>query len=165
MRKLLPILLCILGVTAGGAAGLFLRPAPDPEAASAAGEHGETAVGGDTAAGGYEEEAPDLVYYRMNNQFIVPVMAGDRVGSLVVLSLSIELTGGSTDGVYPLEPKLRDAFLSVLFAHERAGGFDGIFTGSRRLDELRGSLRAAAQEILGTRAAQVLITEIVRQAV
>ena len=91
-------------------------------------------------------------------------MGSKRVEALVVASLSIEVTGGSTQAVYQREPKLRDVFLQVMFDHANIGGFEGAFTSGERMDILRSALFLdAARSVLGTNVKDVLITEIARQ--
>ncbi len=99
----------------------------------------------------------------MNNQFVVPVITDNRVTSLVVASLSLEVTQGSSEVVYQLEPKLRDVFLQVLLDHASIGGFEGQFTTGPRMARLRQSLFEAARPVLGRDLSGVLITEIARQ--
>ena len=148
MRKLLPLLLILLGAGGGVAGGLWLRPAPEPEAAEA-----------DHPA---EPEARD--YVKLPSQFVIPVIDGGRVGSLVVLSLSIEAPMGASDAVFQREPKLRDEFLRVLFDHANVGGFRGTFTDGSNLVAVRRALLEAARKVLGPENAfDVLITDIVRQ--
>lgn len=170
LRKLLPILLALVGLGGGVAAGLFLRPAPAHEGqvseATTEGEAGaeaEHASGGGHAAeaGEAEENAPE--YVKMNNQFVVPVMEDRRVAAMVVLSLSLEVAAGNTETVYQREPKLRDAFLQVLFDHANTGGFSGSFTDGSNLIVLRTSLTEAAMLVLGDVVTDVLITDIARQ--
>lgn len=188
IRKLLPVLLALLGLGAGLGAGLVLRPAaehPPEDSAAAAGEGeahagetghatapaGEAAAGdhatadpatGDHAAEGEAaEEAPE--YVRMNNQFVVPVLEGGQVVSLVILSLSLEVTPGSSQDIYAREPKLRDAFLRVLFDHANAGGFRGSFTDGANLTLLRNALMEQARTICGELVRDVLISDIARQ--
>jgi hypothetical protein len=153
LRKLLPIILALVGLGGGVGAGLFLRPAPSPEDAVAA---EETAAAKDPQEGGQE-------YVKMNNQFVVPVVEKGRVAAMVVLSLSVEVAPGNTEAVYQREPKLRDVFLQVLFDHANVGGFSGSFTDGSNLISLRTSLKEAAGLILGTSVRDVLITDIARQ--
>ena len=65
-----------------------------------------------------------MEYVKLSNQFVVPVVKGKTVVSLVVLSLSLEVPEGQKDAVFRREPKLRDSFLQVLFDHANIGGFD-----------------------------------------
>jgi hypothetical protein len=172
---ILPAVMLLLGSGAGIGAGLlFAPPGPEPETevgagAGAGAEEAETqnptddtapATGPDPELG---SEVPGQEYVRLNNQFIVPVVEGGRVVALVVLSLSLEVTSGSRETVFSREPKLRDAFLQVLFDHANIGGFSGNFTSSSNMRVLRTGLRESAQAVLGERIIDVLIIDIVRQ--
>lgn len=121
LRKVLPILLALIGLGAGVAAGLVLRPAPDqsPAADGSSSEDSQHSEGDAHKASEPQEGAPE--YVKMNNQFVVPVVKDGRVASMIVLSLSLEVAAGNTEAVYQREPKLRDAFLRVLFDHANVG--------------------------------------------
>ena len=168
LRKLLPLLLALVGLGGGVGAGLVLRPAPghatEGAAPVATGEHGD-ATTETAAASGHdgEPEAGEPEYVKLNNQFIVPVVEEGRVAAMVVLSLSLEVGAGNTEAVYQREPKLRDVFLQVLFDHANTGGFSGSFTDGSNLVVLRTSLKEAAAMVLGTAVNDVLITDIARQ--
>jgi flagellar FliL protein len=82
---------------------------------------------------------------------------------MVVLSLSLEVAPGHTEDVYSREPKIRDAFLQVLFDHANSGGFRGSFTDGSNLVVLRRALQEKAVAVLGDIVTDVLITEIARQ--
>jgi flagellar protein FliL len=165
VRKLFPVVLALLGLGGGVGAGLFLRPAPDE--AAKAGEAAHEATTDDHAEAETSEDHGDEgsgpEYVKLNNQFVVPVMDDGRVSALVVLSLTLEVATGSTEAVYEREPKLRDAFLQVLFDHANTGGFSGSFTDGSNLIVLRTSLKEAAGLVLGTIVRDVLITDIARQ--
>lgn len=171
LRKLLPLLLALVGLGGGIAAGLTLRPiqkAEDRGAESSgqapAGERGDAAA--KTAEpSGQDGEAADGApeYVKLNNQFVVPVVEKGRVAAMVVLSLSLDVVPGNTEAVYQREPKLRDAFLQVLFDHANTGGFSGSFTDGSNLIVLRTSLKEAAALVLGPVVNDVLITDIARQ--
>jgi hypothetical protein len=159
MGALLPVVLLALGVGVGVGAGIVLRPSPAVEASSDAGAVGVH------AGEELDAETPDveLSYVKINNQFVVPVIKNDRVSALVVLSLSLETLASETGAVYDREPKLRDAFLQVLFDHAYLGGFDGVYTAQPAMDALRRSLLASARKVVGANISGVLITDIVRQ--
>ncbi|AWB50112.1 flagellar basal body-associated protein FliL [Gemmobacter aquarius] len=146
MKKLLLPLIGLVALLAGAGGGYFLRP---HSAAEAEPPPEETVV------------PPD--YVKLNNQFVVPVLEKGRVVSMVILSLSLEVVPGTSERVYEIEPKLRDAFLQVLFDHSNAGGFRGSFTDGANLVLLRKALLEAAQAILTDKVSDVLIVEIVRQ--
>lgn len=169
MRKLIPVILALIGLAAGGAAGYFLRPSASAEtggeshaeAAAEAPKHGAAPKEGEKAEAGEGEATSE--YVKLNNQFVVPVIREGKVTALVVLSLSLEVTVGSTEKVYAAEPKIRDALLQVLFDHANAGGFDGAFTDTANMEDLRRALLEAAQSVLGEIVAHVLVSDIVRQ--
>jgi hypothetical protein len=157
LKKLLPVVLALLGLAGGVGAGLVLRPESKAE------DHvtSETAEGSDEDAADSADSGPE--YVKLNNQFVVPVVEQGRVAAMVVLSLSLEMAPGNTETVYDREPKLRDVFLQVLFDHANVGGFSGSFTDGSNLIVLRTSLKEAAALILGTTVRDVLITDIARQ--
>lgn len=192
LGKLIPAILALFGLAAGAGAGLFLRPsATHSEAKSEAGAHDEApahgeapAAHGETAEHGTEAPAKDSHggtaadghsapakkgekskhdYVKLNNQFVVPVVQNGRVAALVILSISLEVTAGTSEKVYQVEPKLRDGFLQVMFDHANAGGFMGTFTDGSNMILLREALREVAQSTLGADVSDVLIVDIVRQ--
>ncbi|MDP2085034.1 MAG: flagellar basal body-associated FliL family protein [Gemmobacter sp.] len=149
MRKLLPLLLLLIGSGAGLGAGVFLRPPPEP--------------GPKDAPIAAPAKPENLEYVKLPSQFVIPLMDGGRVGALVVLSLSLEVPEGQSDGVHAREPKLRDEFLRVLFEHANTGGFRGTFTDSANLVVLRRALKEGAAKVMRDQVTDVLITDIVRQ--
>lgn len=158
MKKLLPIILILIGIGAGGAAGFVLRSEPEVVEEEIEGESVEEEV--------VEEEPIDLdnaEFVKLNNQFVIPVVEDDRVVSLVVLSISLETTPENTELIYSREPKIRDEFLRVLFDHSYSGGFSGAFTASPSLDSLVRQLLVVARKITKNTVSDVLITDILRQ--
>ncbi|PKQ13582.1 MAG: flagellar basal body-associated protein FliL [Alphaproteobacteria bacterium HGW-Alphaproteobacteria-1] len=156
MRFLVPVLLLLLGLGAGIGAGLFLAT-PVPEAGNVETAAPATAGRTDGQTGGQTE------FVRLNNQFVVPVVARDRVTAMVVISLSVEMRLGTADAVYAREPRLRDGLLQAMFDHANRGGFDGAFTDANSMDVLRRMLIEVARDLLGEDVRGVLITEIARQ--
>lgn len=164
MRKVLPILLLLIGVGSGVGAGLAFRPEPALSTSLAENPCGEMEVethehhGSDDMGSASEKE-----YVKLNNQFIVPVVNDNRVEALVVLSLSLEVVRGRREEVYSREPRLRDAFLQVLFDHANMGGFRGVFTNSSNMDALRRALQEKADKVAENLIRDVLIIDINRQ--
>lgn len=149
MRRLFLSLLLILGAAAAGlTAGQIWKPGAEQAPTPPDGADPVPNAGAD--------------FIRLNNQFIVPILSEGRVSALVVLSLSLEITPGQAEQVYLREPKLRDAFLQVLFDHANTGGFSGAFTDAANLVQLRRALLDEARLVLGEVVSNVLITEIAR---
>lgn len=147
LRFLLPLGIALAGLGAGVFTGTLTRPPDDPEA--------------DTAMAAPDPGPRD--YVRLNNQFVVPVLADGRVESFVILSISLEVTPGGSTAVYAREARLRDAFLAALFEHANFGGFRGTFTAAEPLRALRAALLEAATAALGPVVTDVLIVDLVRQ--
>lgn len=166
IKKLLPVLLALIGTGAGVGAGLFLMPAKEDHAEAIECLPPDGAVHPETVDAGQDDaDAPESQreYVKLSNQFVVPIMGSDRVRALVVASLSIETSVGASETVYAREPKLRDVFLQVMFDHANIGGFEGPFTTGDRMKILRSALLDAARSVLGADVSDVLITEIARQ--
>lgn len=157
IAKLIPVVMMLVGLGIGVGAGFFLKPAPEIETDAAA-----TEEGGEEAAPDAEAETPPE-FVKLSSQFVVPVMQEGRVTALVMLTLSLEVTTGSTPAVFQVEPKLRDVFLQVLFDHANAGGFRGSFTDAANLQTLRRALFEVGEGVLGDMLKDVLITDIARQ--
>ena len=165
MKKILPALIIVIGLVAGGGIGLLLRPTPAGPVECSETNHDNDCVSNNEASS-VENVAPDpedVYYVKLSKQFVVPVVGDSKVVALVVISLSIETTPIMSDVVFTREPKLRDALLAVMFLHANSGGFDGQFTGGEAMRDLRGSLLEAAVGVIGADVFNVLITDILRQ--
>lgn len=158
MLKFLPILLPVLGLGAGVGAGMFLPPPAQPAADCPA---PETPV----ALAEQEKSDTPVDYMKLDNQFVVPLVDGNEVKSMVIVSLSLEIAQGRQEEIYAIEPKLRDVFLRVLFDHASLGGFEGNFLSHLGLDTLRLALRETGQTTAGPILRDVLIVDLVKQAI
>lgn len=163
MKLLFPIILAAIGIGGGIAAGLALRP-PVAETAqeSPCSSFSNTP---NKSEADQSKSVPDTnrEYVKLNNQFVVPVVRGEMVTSLVLISLSLEVGEGNREAIFAREPKLRDALLQVMFDHANAGGFQGAFTNSSKLDVLRKTLSDVARTVSNNQVSGVLITDIARQ--
>ena len=191
MKKLMPVVIALLGLGAGIGAGMALKPAPEPEEVAAAcppparrrrarRRRPGARRGGRRPRGGRPlrraadpfaaaaDHGPtlegELAYVPMEKPFVVPIFEDEKVVAMVVVSLSVETEAEAAPKIEGLKPRLRDSFLKVMFRHANSGGFDGSFTGGRKMEDLKSALRAAAQEVLHEKpVGEVLITEIARQ--
>ena len=133
MKKILPVLLILIATGAGIGGGLMLRPDAQENVEACPCDCGKEAATVDPKVPEPEQMAsPDKEYVKLNNQFVVPVLSQDRVASIVLLSLSLEVSAGERERIFAVEPKLRDAFLQTMFDHANMGGFEGAFTNSIR---------------------------------
>ncbi|SET44300.1 flagellar basal body-associated FliL family protein [Oceanicella actignis] len=173
MKKLLPILLAVIGLVGGAVAGAMLRPPPAEDHAKAEAHggadpaHAEGAAHDEHAAPDEEEEQHDpektYEFAKLDKQFIVPIVRNEEIAALAILSLTLEMEPGTSGAVSEREPKLRDELLQALFLHAQSGGFDGDFTSPQVMKDLRGALKKAARKVMGPAVHDVLLTEFVRQ--
>ena len=175
MKKLLPVLLLLVGLGAGVGAGVVFgsggsKEKPDAEMADVKGKKPEEKTKDKKAEKkskdgkkGKDGKVAEHEYLRLTKQFVVPIVQSDRIAAMVTVSLSLEAKPGMSDAFYAIEPKLRDRFLQVLFDHANIGGFDGNFTMSDNLDVLRASLLDVARKDLGEDVTDVMIMSVNRQ--
>ncbi|WP_417258438.1 flagellar basal body-associated FliL family protein [Celeribacter sp.] len=161
--KIIPILLALLGLGLGIGGGLMFRPSADVAELGSHSEDPNASHQIDTHNGELPESATTFDYVKLNNQFVIPDMEDGRVAAMIVLSISLETMPNVREKIYAQEPKLRDAFLQVLFDHANIGGFKGSFTETTKMQSLRTSLLEAATAILGDDIESILVTDIVRQ--
>lgn len=150
MKKLLPVILALVGLLAGAGAGWTLRPGA---------EHGTE----DETTAHYSPPPANTETLRLPGQFVVPIVAEGRVQTMVVLSLALELAEGHGVSLQRQEARLRAVLLQVMFDHANTGGFEGVFTSGEALLLLRRTLREAGRAELGPALHDVLITELLRQ--
>ncbi len=168
LKLVLPVICLAVGAGGGIGAGLML------------GGHKEDAAAADSSKAGPEATTkPDATpepdysadpsatseFAEIGNQFVVPVVRDGSVRALVVLSLTLEVVPGGSETVFAKEPRLRDAFLQVMFDHANHGGFDAAFTQAERMSTLRQGLREVARKLLGKTVHDILIVDIIRQEV
>lgn len=176
LAKLLPIIFLLVGTGGGIGAGLLLAPTTsfqskdrsgsvndylDSNSDSLTSKNGSAKL--ETESHGNPVNSSAIEYVKMSNQFVIPVVKGDMITALVVVSLSLETRNDISEKIYAREPKLRDAFLRVLFDHANMGGFHGAFTSAETLGLLRSALRDVAQKEIGPDILNVLIVDIIRQ--
>ena len=147
LKKILPLLLACVGLAAGIGAGIALRPAHESPEEGVCGD--ETPLASHSLPEAEPETDRAFEYVKLNNQFVVPDLDDGRVVAMVVLSLNLEVEPGHRETIYAREPKLRDAFLQVLFDHANMGGFKGSFTDGTTMNALRMALTEVAQKTVG----------------
>lgn len=151
---ILPLLSLVIGLGAGGGAAIFL------------GKNGTSDhVAADPAAGPEpaQVDPASLDIVKLPNQFVVPVIVNNRVRSMVILAVALEVDAAQADFVRTKEPKLRDTFLDELFNLAAIGGFKDDIITRKTLEIVRAALTVRAQDSLGLKDVKVLVTDMARQ--
>jgi hypothetical protein len=193
MQKIIALAIVLVGIGGGLALGVVLRPEATPHGQDAdamgAGSAIDQGPGGEASAGtaaghgaiesagaafatGYDsgasaggdgEAGADREYVKIGRQIIIPVVNKGETQALMLFDLAVGVPSSMTERIYATEPRLRDAFLRVLFEMSYTGAFSGTYTDERVVEELRGKLRAAARRLVGDAVGEVLILDIMRQ--
>jgi hypothetical protein len=170
MKRLLPVLIALLGLGAGLGAGLMLKPPAEVAEAAVCGEGAadcEAVAAADPFRATHAEvvlSEEEITYVPLARPVVVPVFDGEKVVAMVVVSLSVETSIEGAHVIEAVQPRLRDGLLKALFRHANSGGFDGSFTSGQKMDDLRLALLQAAREVMAEApVGGVLITEIARQ--
>lgn len=153
MMRALTVLLVVVGIAAGGALGFVLKPPPE--------------AGEDRDAPQAEAPDPDAdtepQYVKLGRKLVVPVVEGAETRALMVIDLGVDVAAPLSDKVHAMEPRLRDAFMRVLFQMAATGAFTETYIDARILEELRLALLAAAREHAGAAIRDVLILDMIRK--
>lgn len=169
LQKLLPIIVIAAAGIAGGGGGFVAKSmlsgkAPKGDAAA----HGETENGhgkkkeakGGHGGGHGEETATGSSYMKFGRQFVVPVVHNGRPKSMVILDINIVVDGAYGEGMYALEPRLRDAFLSRLLQLSGEGMLPQMLEDIEKLQYTKSALLDESRKIMGEAALDVLILDL-----
>jgi hypothetical protein len=145
MKRSLAVIGVVLGLAVGGGAGSYWYMAP----------------AGDAAASLLRSE--HHAFIDMERKFVVPLVRGNRVRSLVVVDLRLEVRSAAETRAQELKPKIRDLFLDTLYEMAVAGAFDGDLYSNNVQGEMRARLLEDARRVLQDDATAILIGELLRQ--
>ena len=167
MKKILPILIILIAAIGGAAGGMVFRPPADMAAgedAMAGENHGESNTSSKSSGrDDVEDMRGEYDYVKFSRQFVIPVINGGGVKALVVVDIQLEVEPGTSEAAFSREPKIRDAFLKVLYQIAHTGGFGGSLVSDYILKDMHDDLETAARAILGDSLHDVLITDLLRQ--
>ncbi|MDO5631788.1 MAG: hypothetical protein Q4G22_08115 [Paracoccus sp. (in: a-proteobacteria)] len=166
VKKILMLVLPLVAFIGGAFGGDMLRGGAKADAATAAAddegeEHAATVPA--TAPPPTDDATTDLAWFGFANQFFVPIVRNGKTDSIMILSVSLEVSAPSQSKIAGMEARLRDALLRSLMIHANTGGFDGNFTADARLEPLRATLLTAARQVSGPDVRAVLIEDIARK--
>jgi flagellar basal body-associated protein FliL len=191
MKNIIPAIIVIICIVAGGIGGNFLRTSGGGASAGAekhAGEkakssHGEEAKGGHGASepakdshakdshakdsgekdshGGGGSSGVD--YFKFTREFVVPVMREARVDSLVILNINLEVDSSITPKLFSMEPKIRDNIMTTLIGLSNDGQTLEAISNIDNYESIRASVLMNLQKIIPTGIENVLIVDMAKQ--
>lgn len=136
MKLIVTSLVAIIFVAAGSFAAVVLKTPSEASASHAeadADEHHEEDHGDDHGkkdkkkkakhddGHGKKESSGSSAYYKFSREFVVPIMRGGQVNSLVILHISLETDSSTSEKLFSEEPKLRDNIMTTLIGLSNDG--------------------------------------------
>ncbi|RIJ23703.1 hypothetical protein D1224_05430 [Henriciella barbarensis] len=176
MKQIIPGIIAAIFVVLGAGGALFMKGAfsaggnasasadgheaeGDSHGEAKSGGHGGSGHGGKSSAG----MSGDVEYYKFSREFVVPITEGERVDSLVIINLNLEIDKSVSDQVYGMEPKLRDNVMSTLIRLSNEGNTLGDLTNPENYETIRSMILANLREVLPTGLENVLILDMAKQ--
>lgn len=126
------------------------------------GGHGAPAAssGGHGASSG---SSGNVSYYRFTREFVVPILDGDRVASLVILNINLEVDSGISSQLFSQEPKLRDNIMSTLIALSSDGDTFQNITRVESYESVRSMVLMNLKNVVPHGIENVLIVDMAKQ--
>ncbi len=176
MKQIVPSIVALLAISAGGGAAYFVKSGASPKAPSAAHEssgdesgghaapkpvkakkgHGKSDKHGDAASS-------DVTYYKFSREFVVPMIEDDRVQSLVILNLNLEVDTAISQELFSKEPVLRDNIMTTLVKLSSGGRTLNSITDVDNYETLRAMILTNLQNEIPVGIRNVLILDMARQ--
>ena len=121
------------------------------------GGHGKSSShGGDTAIG-------DVTYYKFTREFVVPMIENDRVQSLVILNLNLEVDSAISQKLFSKEPVLRDNIMTTLIQLSSGGRTLYSITDVHNYETVRSEILTNLRNEVPEGIHNVLILDMARQ--
>ncbi len=170
MKLILTSVVAIIFVALGSLAGVMLKPTVEVAASTT----------GDANTGDYPAEQPaakkeakkddgyggsssDSVYYKFSREFVVPIMRGGQVESLVILHISLETDESTSDDLFSEEPKLRDNIMTTLIELSNDGRTLIEMTDVSNYETMRSMILMNLQTAISDGIKNVLIVDVAKQ--
>ena len=190
MKLIAPALIAGVFGAAGGAAAVYLKsgsdsgaPAPvDAHAKEAKGKkddghakddghgskgkkdkgggHGAKSGGGHGGKGGGDGEP---TYYKFSREFVVPIIENDRVKSLVILNLNLQVDSSASQSLFSQEPVLRDNIMTTLITLSSDDTVFNSLNSIEHYETIRSMILKNLQDAFSGDVQNVLILDMARQ--
>lgn len=175
MKLVITSIVAVIFIAAGSFAGVMLKPATEVSASPVSGEEGGeygADKGGDYAGDKkakkgdkYDKPASsgDSAYYKFSREFVVPIMRGGQVKSLVILHISLETDTETSDSLFTEEPKLRDNIMTTLIELSNDGRTLEELTNVNNYETIRSMILMNLNDAISDGIKNVLIVDVAKQ--
>ncbi|WP_158535271.1 flagellar basal body-associated FliL family protein [Hyphomonas pacifica] len=168
MKQIVPAIVALLCILAGGGTAYFLKSnAPAPQSAGhgdmAKGHDAEKKAGKDGKSKHGEAAAGEVTFYKFSREFVVPMIEDDRVKSLVILNLNLEIDTSISQELFSKEPVLRDNIMTTLVKLSSGGKTMDSITDVDNYETLRSMILRNLQNEIPEGIHNVLILDMARQ--
>lgn len=177
MKLIITSIVAVIFIAVGSFAGVVLKT-PSAAGAGTAGEvadehsddHGDD-HGGDHGKkkkdshgdDGHGKSSGDSAYYKFSREFVVPIMRGGQVKSLVILHISLETDSATTEKLFSEEPKLRDNIMTTLIGLSNDGRTLERPTEVSNYETIRAMVLMNLKDAISDKIRNVLIVDVAKQ--
>lgn len=175
MKLIVTSLVAIIFVAAGSFAAVVLKTPSEAAASQVSGDepdgddhgddHAKTPKKADKHDDGHGKKASsgDSSYYKFSREFVVPIMRGGQVTSLVILHISLETDSSTSERLFSEEPKLRDNIMTTLIALSNDGRTLEEPTNINNYETIRSMILMNLKDSIDAGIQNVLIVDMAKQ--
>lgn len=181
MKQIVPSIVALLAISAGGGGAYFLKSGSSPSPVPAAEHESDGQESDEHAAPKKEKRAKkekdshgksdkhgaadsgEVTYYKFTREFVVPMIEDDRVQSLVILNLNLEVDTSISQELFSKEPVLRDNIMTTLVKLSSGGRTLNSITDVDNYETLRAMILTNLQNEIPNGIHNVLILDMARQ--
>ena len=178
MKLIVTSLVAIIFVAAGSFAAVVLKTPSEASASQAeAGgdesheddghddDHDKKAKKSGKKDDGHGKKASSgsSAYYKFSREFVVPIMRGGQVTSLIILHISLETDSSTSEKLFSEEPKLRDNIMTTLIGLSNDGRTLEEPTNINNYETIRSMILMNLQDSIDDGIQNVLIVDMAKQ--
>ena len=104
-----------------------------------------------------------MQYFSFNREFIVPLMVNQRVESLVIININLEVQSSTLDKLFSIKPKLRDNIMTTLVALSNDGKTLVEPTNVDSYETIRSVILTNLSSVVASGIENVLIMDLAKQ--
>nr|WP_070960310.1 flagellar basal body-associated FliL family protein [Hyphomonas sp. Mor2] len=177
MKLIVTSLVAIIFVAAGSFAAVVLKTPSEATAVQsdkggdeyADGDHGDDHDKSDKKTAkkddgyGKKPSSGNTAYYKFSREFVVPIMRGGQVNSLIILHISLETDSSTSERLFSEEPKLRDNIMTTLIALSNDGRTLEEPTNINNYETIRSMILMNLKDSIDDGIENVLIVDMAKQ--